>query len=103
MPFNGAGLFTRIYQWVNDAALGLNVDATRTDTDSNDIAAGLSNCVTRDGQSPFLANIPAGGFKITGLLAGNSPADSTNYGQVFNNPTFVTPNASASALTCTSI
>src|SRR6185369_11404860 len=70
--------------------------ATRTDTDSNDIAAGLTNCVTRDGQSPWLANIPAGGFKITGLANGVNTTDSVNYTQVFNNPTFVTPSATTS-------
>jgi len=91
MPFNGVGVFTRVYQWVQDAANGIFVDATRTDTDSNDIAAGLTNCVTRDGQSPWLANIPANGFKITGLAAGVNTTDSTNYTQVFNNPAFNSP------------
>jgi len=91
MPYNGTGVFNRIYQWVQDAANGIFVDATRTDTDSNDIAAGLTNCVTRDGQSPWLANIPAGGFKITGLAAGVNTTDSTNYTQVFNSPAFNSP------------
>ncbi len=91
MPYNGTGTFTRVYQWVNDAANGIYVDATRTDTDTNDIATGLSNCVTRDGQSPFLANLPAGGFKITGLAAGTVAGDSVNYTQYvagFANPAF---------------
>lgn len=88
MPYNGVGVFTRVYQWVQDAANGIFVDATRTDTDSNDIAAGLTNCVTRDGQSPWTANLPAGGFKITGLASGSAVSDSVNYGQVFNNPAF---------------
>ena len=96
MPFSGTGVFVRVYQWVQDAANGIFVDATRTDTDSNDIAAGLTNCVTRDGQSPWLANIPAGGFKITGLANGVNTTDSVNYTQVFNNPTFVTPSATTS-------
>ncbi len=95
MPYNGVGLFTRIYQWGNDEALGLFVDATRTDTDSNDIADGLSNCVTRDGQSPWTADLPAGGKKITGLGTGSATGDSVNYGQVFNNPVFT--NASSAA------
>lgn len=95
MPFNGVGLFERIYQWVNDEALGLFVDATRTDTDTNDIADGLSNCVTRDGQSPWTAELPAGGQKITGLGVGSAVGDSVNYGQVFNNPVFT--NASSAA------
>lgn len=91
MPFSGTGVFTRVYQWEQDAANGIFVDATRTDTDSNDIAAGLTNCVTRDGQSPWIANIPAGGFKITGLANGSNNTDSVNYGQVFNAPVFTSP------------
>lgn len=31
------------------------------------IATGLSNCITKDGQQTVTANIPFGGFKITGL------------------------------------
>jgi hypothetical protein len=96
MPFNGTGIFQRVYQWTNDAANGLDVDATRTDTDSNDIADGLTNCITRDGQSPALANLPMATFKLTGLGNGSSTADSVNYGQVFNSPAFVTPSATTS-------
>lgn len=96
MPFSGTGIFTRVYQWVVDAANSVPVDATRTDTDSNDIAAGLSNCVTRDGQSPWLANLPAGGYKITGLGNGALASDSVNYGQVFSSPAFTTPTATTS-------
>jgi hypothetical protein len=96
MPFNGQGLFTRVYQWANDLALGLDVDANRTDTDSNDIAAGLSNCITRDGQSPPTENLPMGNMKLTGLAAGTNAADSVNYGQVFVNPVFTNPSATSS-------
>lgn len=88
MPYSGTGIFTRVYQWVNDAANNIDVDATRTDTDSNDIASGLTNCITRDGQSPALAAIPMGGQKITGLAAGSADTDAVNYGQVFVAPSF---------------
>lgn len=81
---------------MQDAANGINVDATRTDTDSNDIATGLTDCVTRDGQSPWLANLPAGGFKITGLASGSAASDSVTYGQVFSAPAFTSPSAVAS-------
>jgi hypothetical protein len=67
MPFNGAGVFQRIYSWVADAANSIPISSTRTDTDTNDIALGLGNCVTRDGQSPALANLPMGGFKFTNV------------------------------------
>lgn len=99
MPYNGTGIFTRVYQWTNDAVNGLFVDATRTDTDSNDIAAGLTNCITRDGQSPAAANLPMGGFKLTGMGNGGVATDSVNYGQVFNSPAFVTPTATTTPAT----
>jgi len=88
LPFNGTGLFERIYQWVNDEANGLFVDATRTDTDSNDIADGLSNCITRDGQSPATNDIPMGENKITGLAAGSVGTDAVNFAQVFVAPSW---------------
>lgn len=95
MAFNGTGTFVRLYSWIQDAANGIVVDATRMDNDTNDIATGLSDCVTRDGQSPALANLPMGGFKFTGLANGAAPTDSVNYGQVFSSPTFTTPRALA--------
>lgn len=67
MAYNGAGIFNRLYSWVADAANGIDILSTRMDNEMDGFATGLSNAVTRDGQSPFLANIPAGGFKITGL------------------------------------
>lgn len=97
MPYNGVGIFTRVYSWVSDAANGLFIDATRTDTDSDDIANGLSNCVTRDGQSPPTADIPMGGFKLTGLASGAVATDAVNYGQVFTSPTFLVSLAAANA------
>jgi hypothetical protein len=75
MPFNGSGVFNRIYSWVTDAANGIDVSSSRTDTDTNDIASGLSNCITKDGQQTVTANIPMSGFKITGLGTGTSPSD----------------------------
>lgn len=82
MPFNGSGTFQRIYSWVADAANGIFVSSSRTDTDTNDIANGLSNCVTRDGQSPPTANLPMGGFKLTGLAAGSANGESVRYEQL---------------------
>lgn len=93
MPFNGTGVFNRIYSWGNDAAAGLEVNATRMDTDTNDIAQGLSNCLTRDGQSAPTANIPMGGYRITGLGAGVLPTDAATIGSpnFSGTPTAPTP------------
>lgn len=92
MPYNGVGVFTRIYSWVTDQASGVLVRADRMDTDTNDIATGLSNCMTRDGQSPPTAPIPMGSQKLTGLANGVAATDAVNYGQVFGaGGTFTSP------------
>jgi len=88
VPYNGNGLFVRVYSWVTDAAGGIFVRADRMDTDSDDIATGLSNCVTRDGQSPATNDIPMGSNKITGLANGVAANHAVNFGQVFTAPTF---------------
>lgn len=88
MPFNGTGTFVRVYNWVTDQANGILVNATRMDTEMDGLATGLSNALTRDGQSPPTANIPFGSYKITGLGTGSAPTDGVNFAQVFTNPNF---------------
>ena len=82
MPYNGSGVFQRIYNWVTDATNGIPITPARFDADENDIAAGLSNCITRNGQSPPLTNLPMGGFKFTGLLAGTVAGDAITFDQL---------------------
>lgn len=82
MPYNGSGVFSRVYAWVTDASNSIPMTPSRFDQDANDMAAGLSNCVTRNGQSPATANLPMGNFKFTGLAAGTDPSDSVNFSQL---------------------
>lgn len=82
MPYNGTGVFQRLYNWVNDAANGILVNASRMDADTDDIADALSNCVTRDGQSPMFVALPMGGNKVTGLGPATLATDAAAYGQV---------------------
>lgn len=52
MSWNGAGVYTRGYpSWSNDAANNLPISATKFDTEDNDFAAGINNCLTKDGQN----------------------------------------------------
>jgi len=81
--YNGSGTFVRSFSWASDASNGINISASRMDTEDNGFATGLSNCLTRDGQSPALANIPMGGFKITGIGNGTSANDAAAFGQIF--------------------
>lgn len=80
--FNGVGQFIRSYLWANDASNGINITASRMDTEDNGFAAGLSNCVTRDGQSPPTANLPMAGFKLTGMAAASSNGEAVIYEQL---------------------
>ena len=81
MPFS-AGVFSRLYNWVTDASNSIPMTPSRFDQDANDMATGLSNCVTRNGQSPPTTNLPMGGFKLTGLAAGTNANDSVNFSQL---------------------
>lgn len=81
MPFNGSGVFSLIYSWVADRNAGIDISSTRMDTQEADIATGLTDCITRDGQSLPTANLPMGGFRHTGAGNGVLRADYTVMGQ----------------------
>jgi hypothetical protein len=66
MAFNGSGIFNRLYNWVQDAANGIAITASRMDAEDQGFADGLSNCITKDGQSSPSADIPFNNKKITG-------------------------------------
>ena len=85
MAFNGSGVFNRIYNWVNDKANGYKITASRMDGEFDGIATGLSNCITKDGQTTISANIPFSTYKITGLGSGTARTDAINVGQVQDN------------------
>lgn len=83
MPYNGSGSFTP-YTPGNPVVTGTVISSTAFNATQQDIAAGLSNAVTRDGQSPLTANIPAAGRKLTGLGAGVVAGDSLRWEQLFS-------------------
>jgi len=78
MPFNGSGIFIPAITFVD------NTLATAEDQNTQDVdfAAGLTDCVTRDGQSPATANISMGGFKLTNLGSGTASTDAVSLGQI---------------------
>lgn len=69
MPFDGSGTFNRVMNWVNDAAAGIKIKSDRHDQEDDNFAAGLSNTLTKDGQSQPTANIPMNGKKLVNLGA----------------------------------
>ena len=82
MAFNGTGTFLRIYNWVTDKTNSVPITASRMDTEMDGMATGLSNCITKDGQTIITGNIPMNSFKFTGLGVGNARTNSLTLGQV---------------------
>jgi len=82
MPFNGSGVFTRLYSWTNDAAANIKIRADRMDNETNGIVVGLSTCITKDGQTTVTANLPMANFRHTGAGAGASRTDYARLDQV---------------------
>lgn len=65
MAFNGSGVFSRLYNWVSDAANSIKITASRMDAEMDGFATGLSGCVTKDGQTTTTASIPfAAGLSV---------------------------------------
>ena len=77
MPFNGAGMFVRVRNWVADAAAGIKIRADYHDIEDDGFASGLSQCVVRDGQSVVLANIPMNSKRLIALADPIDPQDAS--------------------------
>jgi hypothetical protein len=81
MSFNGSGVFV-----INSAGQPVVANTVISSTVFNaltaDLATGLTNCITKDGQSTPTANIPMGSNKITGLAVGTLASDAANLSQV---------------------
>lgn len=82
MAFNGTGTFVRLYNWVTDKTNSVPITASRTDSEMDGFATGLSNCITKDGQTVLTSNIPMASHKLTGLSVGSARTDSISVGQV---------------------
>ena len=73
MAYNGSGTFERpVAPYVFDTV----ISETDMNTEMDGIATGLTNAVTRDGQSPALANLPMGSYLHTNVGAATGQ---TNY------------------------
>ena len=88
MPYNGIGTFNSLGAPTFPAVPSTYILASYFNATLNDIFGGLSLALPRDGQAGMTANLPMGGFKLTGLSAGTGPGDSVNFAQAFTSPTF---------------
>jgi len=82
MPFNGSGVFQRVRNWVADATAGIKIRADYHDTEDDGFAAGLSNTITKDGQTIITQNIPWNSKRITGLQDPVNPQDAATKASV---------------------
>jgi hypothetical protein len=82
MPFNGFGVFQRVRNWVADATAGVKIRADYHDSEDDGFAAGLTNCITKDGQTTITQNIPWNSKRITGLADPINPQDAATKASV---------------------
>lgn len=82
MPFNGSGIFLRLYNWVNDAQANINIRADRMDNEMNGMATGLSNCITKDGQTTVIADLPMASYKHINVGNATSRNQYATFGQL---------------------
>lgn len=83
MPFNGSGTYT--LPAGNPVVNNTVASSTVHNNTNSDIATALSTCLAKDGQSTPTADIPMGGFTLTGLGDGVDLQDSANVRQLQNN------------------
>lgn len=81
MPFNGAGQFTPSAA-DNPVVAATLIQSTKFNNTINDIATGLSTCLTKDGQQIAAANQPMGGFRHTNVANAANRNEYAAVGQV---------------------
>ena len=68
--------------WTGDASLGIGIEAGRHDTQDDDFATGINQCLNKDGSNAATGNLNAGAFRVTNLGAGTARTDAAQVAQV---------------------
>ena len=68
--------------WVGDASLGIGIEAGRHDTQDNDFATGINQCLNKDGSNAATGNLNLGGFKYTNAAAATARTELSRVDQV---------------------
>lgn len=82
MPYNGSGTFNPVSPPDFPAVPGTTIASTSYNLVINDLASGLTNALTKDGQTTPTANLPMGGRKHTGVANGSAATDYAAFGQI---------------------
>lgn len=103
MPFNGSGTFN-VFTPGNPISNGQTSDAVLFNNTISDLASGLSNTLTKDGQNPATADISLGNHKATNVSNATLRTDAVNAGQVQDgSPTFLTSVSGTNTITASLI
>lgn len=95
MPRDGSGNYT--LPAGNPVTTATTISSTVHNNTTSDIATALSASLAANGEKVPTANLPMGGYKLTGLAVGSAAADSARYSQVGLVPIGAVQTASASA------
>ena len=68
--------------WTGDASLGIGIEAGRHDTQDNDFATGINQCLNKDGSNAATGDLNLGGFRYTNVGAATARTDLAQVGQV---------------------
>lgn len=83
MPgYNGSGTYERHYDFTDDAANGINIEASRMDAELDEIANALSSVVVADGQKALTGNLDFGTNKAANLGTPSAATDAATKGYV---------------------
>jgi len=92
MSYNGNGTFV-INSAGQPVSAGQVISSSVFNALTADLATGLTTALTKDGQTTPTANIPLGGFKLTGLGVPTASGDALSYGAVGTITTLTLTNA----------
>jgi|688.fasta_scaffold28174_3 hypothetical protein len=91
MPWGG-GSYTKGNSatggWTGDASLGIGIEAGRHDTQDNDFATGINQCLNKDGSNAATGDLNLGGFRPTNIVAGTAAAPAVCVGGDTNTGVF---------------
>ena len=79
MARNGSGTYSRVK---GPYVYNTVIDQVEVNAELDDIASALTASLAKDGQTTLTADLPMGGFKLSGLTAGTVAGDSVRYEQV---------------------
>jgi len=74
--------------WTGDASLGIGIEAGRHDTQDDDFANGINQCLNKDGSNTVTGNLNFGGYIPTNLGAGTAAAPAICAGNDINTGIF---------------